>query len=137
MERKAHNAFTLEIPQLADWLNANVKRHWAANAKLVKAWRHGAHIYARQAKLPKGLHRVRIHAYVWKSSKRSYDPHNLMPTLKPVVDGLVDYGLIVDDSSEYLAGPFIHHGGHGPEKLVLVIQPSDRFSVLEIPTVRR
>lgn len=126
MERKAHNAFTLEIPKLADWLNANVKRHWAANGKLVKAWRHGAHIYARQAKLPKGLDRVRVDVYVWKSSKRAYDPANLHPTVKACVDGIVsDYGLLPDDSSEYLAGPFIHHGGYGPEKLVLVIQPVD------------
>lgn len=114
----------LELPKLADWLNANVKRHWAAQAKLVKAWRHGAHIHARQAKLPKGLTCVQVDVYVWKSSKRAYDPANLHPTVKACIDGIVsDYGLLPDDSSEYLAGPFIHHGGYGPEKLVLVIQP--------------
>lgn len=125
MDSVPSGEFRLELPKLANWINANDKRHWAPQAKLVKAWRHGAHIMARQAKLPKGLQRVRIDAYVWKSSKRAYDPHNLMPTLKPVVDGLVDYGLLADDSSEYLAGPFIHHGGYGPEKLVLVVQPVD------------
>lgn len=125
MDSTAPEAFTLELPKLAGWLNANVKRHWAPNAKLVKAWRHGAHIYARQAKLPKGLQHVRIDAYVWKNSRRQYDPHNLMPTLKPVIDGLVDYGLIPDDNTTYLAGPFIHHGGYGTEKLVLVIRSLD------------
>lgn len=125
MDSTAPETFTLELPKLADWLNANIKRHWAPNAKLVKAWRHGAHIYARQAKLPKGLQRVQVDAYVWKNSRRQYDPHNLMPTLKPVIDGLVDYGLIPDDNTTHLAGPFIHHGGYGPEKLVLVIQPVD------------
>lgn len=125
MDSTAPEALTLELPKLADWLNLNVNLHWAPRNKRAQAWRHGAHIYARQAKLPKGLQRVRIDAYVWKSSKRAYDPHNLMPTLKPVIDGLVDYGLLVDDSSEYLAGPFIRHGGYGPEKLVLVIQRVD------------
>ena len=116
----------LELPKLADWINANVKRHWAAQAKLVRAWRHGAHIYARQAKLPKGLTRVQVDVYVWKSSRRAYDPANLHPTVKACIDGIVsDYGILPDDSSEYLAGPFIHHGGYGPEKLVLVIQSLD------------
>lgn len=115
----------LELPKLAEWLNLNTKRHWAKNAKLVKAWRHGSHIIARQHRLPKGFVRVQVDAYVWKSSRRQYDPHNLMPTLKPVIDGLVDYGLIPDDNTTHLAGPFIHHGGYGPEKLVLVIRSLD------------
>ena len=119
-------AITLEIPKLADWLNANVKRHWAAQAKLVKAWRHGAHIYARKNQVPKGLTHVRIDVYAWKNSRRRYDPANLHPTVKACIDGIVsDYGLLPDDSSDYLDGPFIHHGGYGPEKLVVVIQPTD------------
>lgn len=123
MERKAHNAFTLEIPKLADWLNLNVNLHWAPRNKRAQAWRHGTNIMARQAKLPKGLARVQIDAYVWKKTRVLYDPHNLMQTAKHCVDGLVDYGLIEDDNSKFLAGPFIHHGGYGTEKLVLVIQP--------------
>lgn len=122
MESTVPESFTLELPRLADWLNLNTKRHWAKNAKLVKAWRHGAHIIARQYRLPKGFERVQVDAYVWKSSRRQYDPHNLMPTLKPVIDGLVDYGLIPDDNIIHLAGPFIHHGGFGTEKLVLEIR---------------
>lgn len=123
MERKPLDAFTLEITKLADWLNANQKPHWAKQNKLAQAWRHGAHIYARQQKAPKGLQRARVDVYVWKSSRRRYDPHNLMPTMKPVIDGLVDYGLLPDDSHEFLEGPFPHHGGYGPEKLVVVVQP--------------
>lgn len=122
MDSVPSGEFRLELPKLADWLNLNVNLHWAPRNKRVQAWRHGAHIMSRQANLPKGLQRVRIDAYVWKSSKRAYDPHNLMPTLKPVVDGLVDYGLIPDDNTTHVAGPFIHHGGYGTEKLVLVIK---------------
>lgn len=121
MDSTASESFILEIPKLADWLNLNQKEHWAPRNKRAQAWRHGAHIMARQARLPKGLIRVRVDAYVWKKTRVRYDPHNLMPTLKPVIDGLVDYGLLVDDSHEYLAGPFIHHGGYGNEKLVLEI----------------
>jgi len=126
MERKPLNGspdeIRLELPKLANWLNLNRKEHWAPRNKRAQAWRHGAHMIARQNRLPKGFQRVQIDVYVWKKTKVRYDPHNLMPTLKPVIDGLVDYGLLADDSSEYLAGPFIHHGGYGPEKLVIVIK---------------
>ena len=125
MDSVPSGEFRLELPKLADWLNLNVNLHWVPRNKRVQAWRHGAHIMSRQAKLPKGLQRVEVDAYVWKNSRRQYDPHNLMPTLKPVIDGLVDYGLIPDDNTTHLAGPFIHHGGYGPEKLVLVIQTLD------------
>ena len=125
MNPTASEPITLEIPKLADWLNLNQQLHWAPRNKRAQAWRNGAHIYARKHRLPKNLQHVRIDAYVWKSSKRTYDPHNLMATLKPVVDGLVDYGLIPDDNTLHLDGPFIHHGGYGPEKLVVVIQPTD------------
>jgi len=123
MDSTAPEVQTLEIPKLADWLNANEKPHWAKQNKRAQAWRHGAHILARHAKLPKDLQRARVDVYVWKASRRRYDPHNLMPTMKPVIDGLVDYGLLPDDSHEYLEGPFPHHGGYGKEKLVVVIQP--------------
>lgn len=129
MERKPLNEkpgeIRLELPKLADWLNLNQQLHWAPRNKRAQAWRHGTNIIARQHRLPKGFERVQVDAYVWKNSRRVYDPHNLMPTLKPVIDGLVDYGLIPDDNTTHLAGPFIHHGGYGPEKLVLVIQPVD------------
>ena len=123
MASTAPETFTLEIPKLADWLNLNQQLHWAPRNKRAQAWRHGAHIYARKHQLPKGLVRVKIDIYVWKSTRRRYDPHNLMPTMKHVIDGLVDYGLIPDDNTRHLDGPHPHHGGYGRERLVVVIQP--------------
>jgi hypothetical protein len=38
--------------------------------------------------------------------KRRRDAHNLMPTIKPIIDGLVsDAGLLPDDSDQFLVGP--------------------------------
>ena len=107
---------TLTIPAVktrdgkADWLNANDTRHWAPRAKLVKNWRNLAHLIARQANAPKNLQRVMIRAEVHKTNNQRYDAHNLMPTLKPIVDGLVDYGLIPDDHNDHLLGPIIEPG---------------------------
>lgn len=122
MDSVTSEEIRLELPMLANWINLNQKEHWAPRNKRAQAWRHGAHMIARQNRLPKGLQRAQVDAYVWKSSRRRYDPHNLMPTLKPVVDGLVDYGLVADDDVEHLVGPFVHHGGYGSDRLVLVVR---------------
>lgn len=114
---------TLSIPAPADWINLNQRLHWAQRAKLTKAWRNVAHIQARQQGLPKGLGRVSIVATVHKATGRKYDVHNLIPTAKAVIDGLVDYGLIVDDSNEFLVGPDMRAGEKGLVRLVLVIAP--------------
>lgn len=35
---------------------------------------------------------------------------NFYPTAKAIVDGLVEYGLLPDDSNQYLEGPFLTAG---------------------------
>lgn len=111
----------LSIPLPADWINLNQRLHWAQRAKLTKAWRTMAHIQARQQGLPKRLGRVSIVATVHKATARKYDVHNLVPTAKAVVDGLVDYGLIADDSNEFLVGPDMRAGEKGVPRLELLI----------------
>ena len=113
---------TLTIPAPAKWLNSNDRMHWRPKAKLTKTWRQAAHVYARQAKLPKGLTRVRIDAQVHKTTPNRYDAMNLYPTLKAVVDGLVDYGLVADDNNDQVTGPFITDGGRADTaKVVLTV----------------
>lgn len=118
---------TLTIPAPAKWLNSNDRLHWGPRAKLTKSWRQAAHVYARQARLPKGLGRVRIDAQVHKTTGNSFDAMNLYPTLKAVVDGLVDYGLVVDDNNDHVTGPFITDGGRREKALVVL-------TITEIPS---
>lgn len=113
----------LTIPLPAEWINLNQRLHWAQRAKLTKAWRTMAHIQARQQRLPKKLGRVSIVATVHKATARKYDVHNLIPTAKAVIDGLVDYGLIVDDSNEFLVGPDMRAGDKGTPRIELLIIP--------------
>ena len=106
------------------WLNINDTRHWAPQAKLVKLWRNIGYYTAKVNHLPTGLHRVTIFAEIHKTDNRKYDAHNLMPTLKPIVDGLVDYGLIPDDNNTHLTGPFITEGEKRPRpEVTLTITP--------------
>lgn len=113
--------WTVTIPAVVDWLNLNQRMHWAQKAKLTKAWRTQADLRATIADLPKGLERVHITAHIIKSTSRQYDVHNLMPTLKACVDGLVDYGLILDDTNEHLTGPDLRQGGKGEPGVIITI----------------
>lgn len=113
----------LTIPRPAGWLNLNDRMHYRAHAVNVRAWRDAARMYALQAKLPRGVARVRIEAWLRFPDRRRRDVHNWMPTVKPIVDGLVDYGLIADDRDEYLIGPDLRRGEpHQPGAVVLVIE---------------
>ena len=124
-------AYELTIPAPADWINANQRHHWAERARLTRAWRNAALIYARQARLPK-LERAHITATVHKTHRRTYDAHNLVLTAKACIDGLVTgkgrvrgYGLLPDDSNEHLTGPDMRAGDPRPEPcLVLTITPT-------------
>lgn len=112
---------TITIPAPVSFISLNQRQHWAVKARLTKAWRNAAHVYARQARLPRGLSRVHVSVEVVKATSRRYDVHNLMPTAKAVVDGLIDYGMCADDSNEYVTGPDMRAAGKGEPALVLTI----------------
>lgn len=44
---------------------------------------------------------------VWWPDRRRRDVHNLMPTVKPLVDGMVLAGWLPDDNDAHLLGPFL------------------------------
>lgn len=62
---------------------------------------------------------------MFKPRRGRYDPGNLYPVGKAAVDGLVDSGILVDDDWKHLDGPDMRHGGIGPARLVLVIEPAE------------
>lgn len=101
--------FTLTIIAPAPWLNANSRMDLRRQTPDRRAWRDAGHLYAKQAKLPT-LGKAHITADLCFTFARRRDPHNYYPTVKAVVDGLVDYGLLPDDSSDYLVGPDLRLG---------------------------
>ena len=116
------NEWTITILAPCKFINLNARTHWAPKAQLTKAWRNAAHVAARNAQLPKGLQAVHVVAHIIKPTSREYDVHNLMPTLKAAIDGLVtDYGLIPDDTNKHLTGPDLRQGGKGPAAIRITI----------------
>lgn len=66
----------------------------------VKELRRLAWARACEAKIPP-LGRVAIELHYEPRDKRRRDPFNLIATLKPLEDGIVDAGVIPDDTPQY------------------------------------
>ena len=105
------------------WLNANGRAHRQAEVPIIRAWREAGR--AASAGGPRFEERVRIVAYVFKPRRGRYDPGNLYAVAKAAVDGLVDSGILEDDDWVHLDGPDMRHGGIGPARLVLTIEPAE------------
>ena len=88
----------------ANLLTANQRLHHHQRAKVVKILRHAAAMAAASQGAPK-LDRAHITVRVAWPDRRRRDVHNVMPTIKACVDGLVDYGLLPDDDDKRLIGP--------------------------------
>lgn len=91
-----------ELPK-ALILNANQRMHWAEKARITKNLRAMGAIAARQVE---PMERAHLTIRVGYSDNRRRDDHNLMPTYKALIDGIVgDGGLLPDDDREHLTGP--------------------------------
>jgi hypothetical protein len=118
----AGTVFEFTIPAPCEFLNANVKLHYMAEARLVKAWRRAGLMAARRAEIPRGIERVRIDAYVIKPVRNRYDPANFSPSVKAASDGFItDHGTCEDDNLHHVDGPFMHDGGKGQPSLRIVV----------------
>ena len=107
------NVHTLTIPitNPKHLLNANSRKHSADRSTKTSIWRPAGRAAAQAAALPVLVPFVTIHATIYKPRAGRYDPTNLYPTIKAIIDGLTDYGLTEDDDYRHVDGPHMHHGG--------------------------
>ena len=110
----------LELDNAEAWHSANDRGHWSRGHRLTKHWRQLATIYARKERIP-ALDRARIVVTFHKPTRRRYDPANYYPTVKAIVDGLVDAGVLPDDDGLHLVGPDMRAGEPGPRRIVIEI----------------
>lgn len=96
---------TLPLSFSAPPLRDNDRRHWRTKATLTRALREEARVRAAAARLPRGLDAVTVVLHWQPASNRRRDPLSPAPTLKPLIDGLVDYGLIADDDTRHMRHP--------------------------------
>lgn len=84
-----------------DTPNLNRREHWAKEARLRREWRQAVALMARSARIP-AYERVLVALHYAPAMIRRRDPDNLVAALKPAVDGLVDAGVIPDDTPEFV-----------------------------------
>ncbi|QHO91050.1 hypothetical protein CWT12_06560 [Actinomyces sp. 432] len=87
-------------------LTENDHKHWRYRHPRAKSVRSVSEQTARFTRAPR-LERARIVIEILFPDRRRRDTHNLMATAKPIVDGLVDAGLLPDDDARHLAGPHL------------------------------
>jgi hypothetical protein len=88
-------------------LSANDRSHYRVRARDVREWRTAAYFAAVAAFPGQGPEARSVGPRVVElelpvAGSRRRDPHNYAPTLKAVVDGLVDAGLWPDDTPEHV-----------------------------------
>lgn len=108
-------AWLIRLPDPQPTLTLNGRMHHMARGRETKRLRGDAHTLAISARLPKGLDLVEIILHWQPNTRRQRDTDNPTPTLKALIDGLRDYGLIVDDDSTHVTSR-------------CVIEPIGRFS---------
>ena len=102
--------FTLEIPR--HWLlTANQRGHWRRRAERTATLRWAA----RHAAVTTGaqpMNRARCTVLIHWPDRRRRDAHNITPTIKAAIDGVVDAGLLPDDDDTHLTGPDLRVSPH-------------------------
>lgn len=94
-------------------LTANQRLHWAKKSRRTADLRMLAVVAWRKAGTPQHS-RLHLLVRIGYPNRRARDAHNLMPTVKALVDGMVHpnprvRGLLADDSDEFLTGPDLRH----------------------------
>jgi hypothetical protein len=129
VDGEGRRQWTLAFPAPAEMISVNGNPPWRKTSPVRKTWREAVFVHAKAAKLPTGLRQVRIdlelrfpkggrrdpgnyHAHVAKPAVDAFGPPiNTVRAGKPVV--APGYGLIPDDTPEYLDGPFVRLGPAG------------------------
>lgn len=94
---------TFTIP--ADlWLSANQRMHWAPKSHRTKRLRFMAYATAR-SELIANLGTTHVVAFIGYPRNGKADPANAAPTVKALIDGMVDAGVWPDDDSTHVLGP--------------------------------
>lgn len=90
----------LTLPLTAP-LSLNSRQHHMVKAREVAQVRRDVAVLARAAKIP-ALPRITVELHYAPRDNRRRDALNLVATLKPCEDGLVDAGVVPDDTADFV-----------------------------------
>lgn len=112
----------LLLPWTKPPLSLNDRMTWPVKSSWTKTLRRTAWALALQAKMPP-LGSCSVELLYLPRDRRRRDEDNLTATLKPLADGLVDAGVVVDDTPD-LMGKRCRIGDPDPSdpRLLLVVE---------------
>lgn len=101
----------LKFPWGRPPLNANQRLHWAAKSRLTKDIREVTAWLAKSAEVP-AMPRCEVQLAWTVTDSRRRDEDNIYPTFKAMCDGLVDAGIVPDDTPDLMVklAPVIERG---------------------------
>jgi crossover junction endodeoxyribonuclease RusA len=121
-------------------INANDRLHHHAKAKLTRAWREAAraaiptirpivrppaspgHLAVLAGFEPNTYSRAHITVSIRFATNHRRDVGNYYPTAKACLDGIVDSGLLRDDSDDHITGPDLRRERpNGPLRVTVTI----------------
>ena len=104
MTQTQTRVWRIRLPYVKPPLSLNARQHWAARARETRRVRSDVRLLVRAAKVPE-LGRVRVQLEYTPRDARRRDTDNLVATLKAVCDGVVDAGVVPDDTPEFMGKP--------------------------------
>jgi crossover junction endodeoxyribonuclease RusA len=130
----ATSLIVLDAPARMMTMNWAKATHWRVQALVIKAWRDAAADRARELKVPAFV-TVRIHCWPYHPSGALADPLGHAPVLKAVIDGLVDAGVLPNDTGREVQAITMHAPARGPNgvKLELRGNLAVPLTLLEFP----
>ena len=82
-------------------LSLNDRMHYRVRAKVTALWRGETKLALSMRNIP-ACERVSAALLYVPAQNRRRDPDNLVASMKPAVDALVDAGVVVDDTQEFV-----------------------------------
>jgi hypothetical protein len=117
--------YVLPLPFPTPPLSLNDRMHWAQKARAAKGIRSTTHFLAMLERLPLDCRHATVTLTYHPATTRNRDTDNMFATLKPCIDGLVDYGLIPDDHSGYVTSACRIGETRKPSQLTLTIEVTE------------
>jgi hypothetical protein len=96
----SQEAFTVDLRGLPDLQGHRSRVHWAKRHRHDRQWREAVGWAAKDWRLPAPFDFAHVVFTRFSSSEPDHD--NLVASCKPLVDGLVDAGVLVDDSPRHV-----------------------------------
>lgn len=117
----SEDRWELVLPWDKPPLSLNQRMHWAKESQWKKTLRQTAFVLARSARIP-DLGRCYVELYYSPATRRTRDEDNPVATLKPLADGLVDAGVVADDTPDLMSKTVAFGPITKPARLVLVVE---------------